>query len=103
MGNNFVFLLVLFSISFNAITQDFYKSRYEAYPDPKRFSNEIESQLKEAPFKKSDRELIVFTGSSSIRFWMNLKDDFIEYDVLNRGFGGSIFSDLNFFIEDLVI
>ena len=34
---------------------------------------------------------------------MGLKNDFSEYDILNRGFGGSIFSDLNFFIEDLVI
>ena len=27
----------------------------------------------------------------------------MEYDVLNRGFGGSIFSDLNFYMEELVL
>ncbi len=31
----------------------------------------------------------VFTGSSSIRFWFNLDDDFPALNALNRGFGGS--------------
>ncbi|MEE2930689.1 MAG: GDSL-type esterase/lipase family protein [Pseudomonadota bacterium] len=31
----------------------------------------------------------VFTGSSSIRFWLTLEDDFPELEPLNRGFGGS--------------
>lgn len=31
----------------------------------------------------------VFTGSSSIRFWYTLADDFPELEPLNRGFGGS--------------
>ena len=31
----------------------------------------------------------VFTGSSSIRFWYSLEDDFPALDPLNRGFGGS--------------
>ena len=31
----------------------------------------------------------VFTGSSSIRFWLTLEEDFPELDPLNRGFGGS--------------
>ena len=38
--------------------------------------------------------MIVFTG------YKILEKNII---ILNRGFGGSIFSDLNFFIEDLVI
>lgn len=31
----------------------------------------------------------VFTGSSSIRFWLTLDEDFPDLDALNRGFGGS--------------
>jgi lysophospholipase L1-like esterase len=31
----------------------------------------------------------VFTGSSSIRFWFTLEDDFPALDAVNRGFGGS--------------
>lgn len=31
----------------------------------------------------------VFIGSSSIRFWLSLDEDFPDVDPLNRGFGGS--------------
>ena len=80
-----------------------FEVKSQKYPDPKRFYNEIKSELEESPFKKSDKPLIVFSGSSSIRFWIDLDKDFIEYDILNRGFGGSIFSDLNYFINELII
>jgi len=80
-----------------------FEVKSQEYPDPKRFYNEIKSKLEESPFKKSDKPLIVFSGSSSIRFWIDLDKDFIEYDILNRGFGGSIFSDLNYFINELII
>lgn len=36
----------------------------------------------------------VFTGSSSIRFWLTLQDDFPELNPLNRGFGGSEIKDV---------
>jgi len=37
---------------------------------------------------------ILFTGSSSIRFWKNLATDFKNPTILNRGFGGSQIIDL---------
>lgn len=40
---------------------------------------------------------IVFTGSSSIRMWKSLAQDFPGYPVMNRGFGGSeVFDSVNF-------
>ncbi|MEM7330032.1 MAG: GDSL-type esterase/lipase family protein [Pseudomonadota bacterium] len=36
----------------------------------------------------------VFTGSSSIRFWLTLQDDFPDLKPLNRGFGGSQITDV---------
>jgi lysophospholipase L1-like esterase len=36
---------------------------------------------------------IVFVGSSSIVRWTTLKEDFKNYNVINRGFGGSEISD----------
>lgn len=36
---------------------------------------------------------VVFTGSSSIRMWTTLADDFPGLPVINRGFGGSQFRD----------
>ena len=92
---NKLLVILCFVFSFEVKSQE--------YPDPKRFYNEIKSELEESPFKKSDKPLIVFSGSSSIRFWIDLDKDFIEYDILNRGFGGSIFSDLNYFINELII
>jgi lysophospholipase L1-like esterase len=93
----YVKLLVTLSFVFS------FEVKSQEYPDPLRFYNEIKSELDESPFKKSDKPLIVFSGSSSIRFWIDLDNDFIEYDILNRGFGGSIFSDLNYFINELII
>ena len=92
---NKLVVILCFVFSFEVKSQE--------YPDPKRFYNEIKSELEESPFKKSDKPLIVFSGSSSIRFWIDLDKDFIEYDILNRGLGGSIFSDLNYFINELII
>jgi len=37
---------------------------------------------------------ILFTGSSSIRFWKNPAKDFDNLTILNRGFGGSQIIDL---------
>jgi len=37
---------------------------------------------------------ILFTGSSSIRFWKNPAKDFNNPNILNRGFGGSQIIDL---------
>ncbi|PAW82764.1 MAG: hypothetical protein B9S33_14685 [Pedosphaera sp. Tous-C6FEB] len=41
---------------------------------------------------------IVFVGSSSIRLWKSLAQDFPEHKVVNRGFGGSeVFDSVNYF------
>jgi hypothetical protein len=37
---------------------------------------------------------ILFAGSSSIRLWESLAEDYPSKDVINRGFGGSQMSDL---------
>lgn len=70
--------------------------------DPLRFSSEI------AAFKNSDQAsppaegCVLFTGSSSIRFWKTLAADFPGYCVMNRGFGGSQISDVNYFFNNVV-
>lgn len=58
-------------------------------PDPDRFEPEIRK------FEEADKAnpppagAVVFTGSSSIRRWDTLAQDFPGVVVLNRGFGGS--------------
>lgn len=47
--------------------------------------------------------VIVFAGSSSFRRWDTLVSDMKPLDVINRGFGGSEFSDLNQYANRIVI
>jgi lysophospholipase L1-like esterase len=46
---------------------------------------------------------IVFTGASSIRLWRTLAAEMKPLDVINRGFGGSQYSDLNQYAKRIVI
>jgi lysophospholipase L1-like esterase len=46
---------------------------------------------------------IVFTGSSSIAHWTTLVRDMKGLAVINRGFGGSQYSDLNEYVKRIVI
>lgn len=60
-------------------------------------------------FEAADRtnrpppEAALFVGSSSIRLWKTLAQDFPNHTVLNRGFGGSQLSDAVAFAGRIVI
>ncbi|MCS5490265.1 GDSL-type esterase/lipase family protein [Algoriphagus limi] len=45
----------------------------------------------------------LFTGSSSIRLWESLQNDFPDYPIINTGFGGSKASDLKRHLYPLVL
>ena len=69
--------------------------------NPQRFKEDIEKFSKiEIP---QNEDLVVFTGSSSIRFWEDLKKDCHSVKVINTGFGGSQMSDLLFYIDETVL
>ena len=67
-----------------------------------RFEHEIQA------FEKADKEAmpakgsILFVGSSSIRLWSSLKDDFAPMPVVNRGFGGSTIAEVNYYADRIV-
>ncbi len=44
----------------------------------------------------------LFVGSSSIRFWRTLKEDFSDRAVINRGFGGSTVAEVNWYFDQAV-
>jgi lysophospholipase L1-like esterase len=67
-------------------------------PKPERFAKDIAAFAKQEPEKGG----IVFTGSSSIRRWTTLKQDFPDLPVLNRGFGGSVANDLIVYADTVV-
>jgi lysophospholipase L1-like esterase len=46
---------------------------------------------------------IVFAGASSIRLWATLLEEMKPLDVINRGFGGSQYSDLNRYAKRIVM
>ena len=70
--------------------------------DPLRFEQEVRD-LVAGDSSIARKKLIVFTGSSSIRFWTDLKKDFPKQNVLNRGFGGSEMSDLVYYAKPLIV
>lgn len=59
-----------------------------------------------AAYESSDRESpkggILFIGSSTIRLWKTLAEDFPEHKVINRGFGGSEIVDATHFADRLI-
>lgn len=60
-------------------------------------------------FEAADRQsppppgAVLFVGSSSIRLWKTLPQDFPQYRVINRGFGGSQIADCTYFADRIVI
>jgi len=49
------------------------------------------------------RDAIIFVGSSTIRLWKTLAQDFPEYQVVNRGFGGSQIEDSTAFADRIIM
>lgn len=70
--------------------------------NPLRFENEVDSlvRLNNSTHKAN---AIVFTGSSSIRLWKDLKSSFPNHNVLNLGFGGSEMADLLYYTDRLIL
>jgi len=69
--------------------------------DPCRFEEEI-SAFNELRVPE-DGEVVIFTGSSSIRFWENVDEDCSKIQAINTGFGGSHMSDLLYFLDQAVL
>lgn len=103
MKNLKILVYILFSITL--FTSLFVKSVHAQAvndPDPLRFEEEID-RFEEWDSKNSfPDDAVLFVGSSSIRFWKTA-DAFPGFPVINRGFGGSHFSDLLYYYDELVL
>lgn len=72
--------------------------------DPQRFKKEIESiQKKYDSLWDPSKSTVVFTGSSSIRMWHDLKQRFPQHQIVNTGFGGSQATDLLAHSNELIL
>jgi lysophospholipase L1-like esterase len=62
-----------------------------------------------AAFEQADKtnpppkQAVLFIGSSGIRLWKTLAQDFPEYRVINRGFGGSQIADATHFADRIIL
>lgn len=76
---------------------------YDVITSVIKWQGEMKRFAKEDAEKAPPARPIVFTGSSSIRMWKSLAEDFPGYPVMNRGFGGSEVFDSANFADTLVI
>ena len=70
--------------------------------EPIRFQDEV-NKLIAGDSAVSKKNIILFIGSSTIRFWKDLNTTFPDRNILNRGFGGSEMSDLIKYVDKLVV
>jgi lysophospholipase L1-like esterase len=71
-------------------------------PDPTRFEESVvqyEQHDQQHPFPEG---AVLFVGSSSVRMWKSIDQDLPSVKAINRGFGGSQFSDLLYYLDRLV-
>ncbi|MDQ3252402.1 MAG: SGNH/GDSL hydrolase family protein [Acidobacteriota bacterium] len=70
-------------------------------------ANKWEAEIKK--YEEADRrnppakDAVLFIGSSSIRLWQSLAQDFPQVKVLNRGFGGSEIADSTFYVDRMIV
>lgn len=82
-----------------------FESAYKAIPnkiDLNRLENEIEKFRAQNKVSRYQKGLVLFTGSSSIRFWQSMNEDMDPYPCVNRGFGGSTIPDVLHYYDDLI-
>ncbi|QMU31655.1 hypothetical protein HUW48_21725 [Adhaeribacter radiodurans] len=71
--------------------------------DFQKWEKEISTLEQQDKLSAPPRKPIVFTGSSSIRLWKTLNQDFPGKKILNRGFGGSQTFEVVHFADRLIL
>jgi len=70
--------------------------------DFNRFDEAIQKFKEQNKLSRYQKDLVLFTGSSSIRFWESLDEDMKPFPCVNRGFGGSTIPDVLYYYDDLI-
>lgn len=81
----------------------FSQSGSQPYTREKEWAKEIGALLEIDQKQTPPSRPVLFTGSSTIRMWTTLRDDFPGINIINRGFGGSRLDDLVFFAPKIVL
>lgn len=70
-------------------------------PKPQRYRDDINEFLRWDSKNSYQQSATLFVGSSSIRMWQTARA-FPDNYVINRGFGGSHISDVNYYYDKIV-
>jgi len=74
-----------------------------AQAQPLRWENDINALTEPDQISPPPAGALLFVGSSSIRLWSTLEQDFSNYPVVQRGFGGSEMSDVLYYAPRIVL
>ena len=75
----------------------------EFEPDPRRYEEDMLAFERADALDYPAPGCVVFMGSSSIRGWKTLEEDFAGMNVALRGYGGSQISDAVYYVERIVV
>lgn len=70
---------------------------------PEQWKHEIDALLAQDAIQPPPEHAVLFVGSSSIRLWTSLAEDFPNIAVINHGFGGSELADSVYYADKIVI
>ncbi len=66
------------------------------------FANDIAAFKKQDSISFPGKNKILFVGSSSFTKWKDVQSYFPDYPIINRGFGGSVLSDVIRYEKDII-
>jgi lysophospholipase L1-like esterase len=99
-SRSLAWFVVLLAIGFGPICDHAWS---QARPAENPFEKEIQTIEAADRTNPPSRGAILFVGSSSIRKWTTLSQDFSGLKVINRGFGGSQIADSTFFADRIIV
>jgi lysophospholipase L1-like esterase len=73
------------------------------YAQPGPFYNEIQQFKKQDSVSFPPKNAILLVGSSSFRKWQDVQSYFPNHTIINRGFGGSVLTDVILYANDIII
>jgi lysophospholipase L1-like esterase len=72
-------------------------------PGPEQWRPEIAKLVAGDAENPPPQHAVLFAGSSSIRLWTTLGEDFPGVPTINRGFGGSMIADATYYVGRIVV
>ncbi len=66
------------------------------------YEDEVKEREQKPVLAKGEKTKVVFYGSSSIRLWETLEEDFPYLDIINQAFGGSTLAACAWFFKRIV-